>query len=64
MKKFKQLGLIGCGMMGGSFALAAKRASLVERVVGYNKSPNKAELAKRMGIIDDAAASMLQLLMF
>jgi prephenate dehydrogenase len=63
MKKFKQLGLIGCGMMGGSFALAAKRAGLVERVVGYNKSPNKAELAKRMGIIDDAAASMLQAVM-
>jgi prephenate dehydrogenase len=63
MKKFKQLGLIGCGMMGGSFALAAKRAGLVERVVGYNKSPNKAELAKRMGIIDDAAGSILQAVM-
>ena len=24
---FEQLGLIGCGLMGGSFALAAKRAS-------------------------------------
>jgi prephenate dehydrogenase len=60
MKKFKQLGLIGCGMMGGSFALAAKRAGLVERIVGYNKSPNKTETAKRMGIIDDAAASILQ----
>jgi prephenate dehydrogenase len=63
MKKFKQLGLIGCGMMGGSFALAAKRAGLVERVVGYNKSPNKAELAKRMSVIDDAAASILQAVM-
>jgi prephenate dehydrogenase len=63
MKKFKQLGLIGCGMMGGSFALALKRAGLVERVVGYNKSPSKTETAKRMGIIDDAAASILQAVM-
>lgn len=63
MKRYKQLGLIGCGMMGGSFALALKQAGLVERVVGYNKSPNEAELAKRMGVIDDAAASILQSVM-
>jgi prephenate dehydrogenase len=60
MKKFKQLGLIGCGMMGGSFALAAKRAGLVERVVGYSKSPHNTERAKRLGVIDDMAASALQ----
>ena len=60
MKKFKQLGLIGCGMMGGSFARAAKRAGLVERVVGYNQSPSQTETAKRMGIIDDAATAILQ----
>jgi prephenate dehydrogenase len=60
MKKFKQLGLIGCGMMGGSFALAAKKAGVVERVVGYSKSPQNAELAKQMGVIDASAASILQ----
>lgn len=37
---FEQLGLIGCGLMGGSFALALKRAGLVKRVVGYSKSPS------------------------
>ncbi|MEN9887672.1 MAG: hypothetical protein RL758_2250, partial [Pseudomonadota bacterium] len=31
---FEQLGLIGCGLMGGSFALALKKAGLVQRVVG------------------------------
>ena len=36
---FKQLGLIGCGLMGGSFALAMKQAGLVDRVIGYSKSP-------------------------
>ena len=29
---FEQLGLIGCGLMGGSFALALKKAGLVKRV--------------------------------
>ena len=36
---FEQLGLIGCGLMGGSFALALKQAGLVRRVVGYSPSP-------------------------
>jgi prephenate dehydrogenase len=60
MKKFKQLGLIGCGMMGGSFALAAKEVGLVESVVGYSKSPQNAEEAKQMGAVDVTAASILQ----
>ncbi len=46
---FKQLGVIGCGLMGGSFALALKRAGLVQQVVGYSKSPTTTELAKRTG---------------
>ena len=37
---FNQLGLIGCGLMGGSFALALKKARLVKRVVGYSPSPS------------------------
>ncbi len=56
---FNQLGLIGCGLMGGSFALALKKAGLVKRVVGYSKSPSTTELAKRMGVIDTAAESAL-----
>lgn len=56
---FKQLGLIGCGLMGGSFALALKRAGLVQRVIGYSKSPSTTERAKKLGVIDDAAESAL-----
>ncbi len=56
---FNQLGLIGCGLMGGSFALALKRAGLVKRVVGYSKSPSTTERAKKMGVIDVAAESAL-----
>jgi prephenate dehydrogenase len=56
---FEQLGLIGCGLMGGSFALALKRAGLVKRVVGYSKSPFTTERAQAMGVIDVAAPSAL-----
>jgi prephenate dehydrogenase len=56
---FEQLGLIGCGLMGGSFALALKRAGLVKRVVGYSKSPSTTERARQMGIIDVEAPSAL-----
>jgi len=56
---FEQLGLIGCGLMGGSFALALKRAGLVKRVVGYSKSPSTTERARMMGVIDVEAPSAL-----
>ncbi|RQP25934.1 prephenate dehydrogenase [Piscinibacter terrae] len=56
---FNQLGVIGCGLMGGSFALALKRAGLVKRVIGYSKSPSTTERAKKLGVIDMAAESAL-----
>src|SRR5882724_3525631 len=56
---FNQLGLIGCGLMGGSFALALKRAGLVKRVIGYSKSPSTTELARKLGVIDVVAESAL-----
>ena len=56
---FEQLGLIGCGLMGGSFALAMKRANLVKRVVGYSKSPSTTARALQLGVIDVEAPSAL-----
>jgi prephenate dehydrogenase len=56
---FNQLGVIGCGLMGGSFALALKRAGLVKRVIGYSKSPSTTERARKLGVIDVAAESAL-----
>ena len=56
---FEQLGLIGCGLMGSSFALALKRAGLVKRIVGYSKSPFTTERARQMGVIDVEAPSAL-----
>lgn len=56
---FEQLGLIGCGLMGGSFALALKKAGLVKRVVGYSKSPSTTEKARLLGVIDVESPSAL-----
>lgn len=57
---FEQLGLIGCGLMGGSFALALKKAGLVKRVVGYSKSPATTARAQELGVIDAEAPSAPQ----
>ena len=56
---FEQLAIVGCGLMGGSFALALRRAGLVKRIVGYSKSPTTTERARQMGVIDVEAPSAL-----
>jgi prephenate dehydrogenase len=56
---FNQLGIIGCGLMGGSFALALRHGGLVKRIIGYSKSPSTTDKAKRMGVIDVVAESAL-----
>ncbi|MFT4269154.1 MAG: prephenate dehydrogenase/arogenate dehydrogenase family protein [Xenophilus sp.] len=56
---FDQLGLVGCGLIGGSFALALKQARLVRQVVGYSKSPSTTERARQLGVIDVTAPSAL-----
>ena len=55
---FEQLGLIGCGLMGGSFALALKEASLVRQVIGYSKSEHTRRRALELGVIDAAAETL------
>lgn len=54
---FKKLALIGCGLMGGSFALAARQAKWVGSVCGYSRSPASAQKAMELGIVDAVAAS-------
>jgi prephenate dehydrogenase len=54
---FEQLGLVGCGLMGGSFALALKRAGLVGHVVGFSPSESTRERALAMGVVDAVAVT-------
>lgn len=58
--KFTELAVLGCGLLGCSFALAAKQMGLVRRVVGYSRSPSTTERAKQLGAIDSGADSALQ----
>jgi prephenate dehydrogenase len=55
---FKQLGLVGCGLMGGSLALALKHAGLVQHVVGYSQSPSSSAKALTLGAIDEQVFSL------
>ena len=45
--------IIGLGLIGGSFALALKRNSLVERLYGVDASPRNAEKALSLGLVDE-----------
>jgi len=56
----QQLGLIGCGLMGGSFALALKAQGLVGRVVGYSATERTRQLALQRGAIDTAANTVAE----
>jgi prephenate dehydrogenase len=50
--QFKRILIVGVGLIGGSFALAAKRARIAERVTGLDSEENlKSALAR--GLIDD-----------
>ncbi|HCP49290.1 MAG TPA: prephenate dehydrogenase, partial [Gammaproteobacteria bacterium] len=44
--------VIGTGLIGGSFALAAKKAQLVETVIGFDVDENALIEAKKLGVID------------
>jgi prephenate dehydrogenase len=50
-----QLGVIGCGLMGGSFALALREAGQVRRIVGHSRVRASAERARALGVIDEVA---------
>ena len=56
--RFKKLALIGCGLIGGSFALALKRANGVDQVSGFSASIRSREKALSLHVIDQAAASI------
>ena len=56
----RQLGLVGCGLMAGSFALALRRSGQVERVVAFSPSERTTRRALELGIIDQRADTAVQ----
>lgn len=55
--RFSRFALIGTGYIGGSAALAGRRAGMLGRVVGYDPDASAIAAAVRKGVIDEVAAS-------
>ena len=58
--KFQRLALIGCGLMGGSFALALREAGLVDTIVGFSASEKTRQRAVELQVIDQACGSVAE----
>jgi len=58
--KFKRLALIGCGLMGGSFALALREAGLVQHITGFSASEKTRQRALDLKVIDQACNSVAE----
>jgi prephenate dehydrogenase len=52
---FSRVVIVGVGLIGGSLALALKRAGVVGTVVGVGRSPASLQKALDLGVIDEAA---------
>jgi prephenate dehydrogenase len=57
---FQRLALIGCGLMGGSFALALREAGLVHTIVGFSASEKTRQRAVELRVIDQACKSVAE----
>jgi prephenate dehydrogenase len=53
--RIKRLVLLGTGLIGGSFALALKRAKCVDYVVGVGRNPANLARALELNVIDEAS---------
>ena len=52
MQAFEEILIIGLGLMGGSLALALKKAGITAKIVGHDVSKKVLLLGKKRGIID------------
>ena len=58
--RFQRLALIGCGLMGGSFALALRQAGWVQTIAGFSASDSTRQRALQLQVIDQACTSVGQ----
>ncbi len=58
MRRLKRVAIVGCGLMGGSFALALRRAGAVATIVGVDRNAQALAQAAALGVIDTAAESV------
>ena len=57
---FQKLALIGCGLMGGSFALGLKQAGWVKTIAGFSASEKTRQRAQELKVIDIACDNAAQ----
>jgi prephenate dehydrogenase len=58
MRRLKRVAIVGCGLVGGSFALALRRAGAVATLVGVDRNAQALAQAAALGVIDTAAESI------
>jgi prephenate dehydrogenase len=56
----QRLAIIGCGLMGGSFALALREGGLVGHVSGYSPRKTTRQRALALGVIDQACDTVAE----
>ena len=54
---FRCVAIVGVGLIGGSFALGARRAGVAATIVGSDRDAQALERAVALGVIDEIAAS-------
>ncbi len=57
---FQRLALIGCGLLGGSFARALREAGLVQHITGFSASEKTRQRALELKVIDQACNSVAE----
>lgn len=62
MKPISRLVVIGVGLIGGSAALALRKAGVIGHVTGVGRSRENLDEALRLGILDDATSDYAQAL--
>jgi len=60
MHQFKKVVILGTGLIGGSLGMALKAKHLAKEVVGLSRHKKNVLLAKKVGAIDRAAFSLLE----
>ena len=58
MRRLKTLAVIGVGLIGGSLAMALRRAGAVSTIVGFDRDSAALQRATELGVIDVAAGSV------
>lgn len=56
-KMFRQIAIIGVGLIGGSLGMAVKKHKLVDKVIGIDVTEDHLALAKDFGAIDQGSTS-------